>query len=92
MPDVVPPDDSGPQEHPQQAHPGRLATAPQQAAVSPPALSRRERLWRFSESRGVPLRTILTTVGVVVLVYLAGKLVDGTSCCSSSWPRSSRSC
>jgi predicted PurR-regulated permease PerM len=76
MPDVVPPDDSGPPEPPQPANPGRLATAPQQAAVTSPALSRRERLWRFSESRGVPLRTILTTVGVVVLVYLAGKIVD----------------
>src|SRR6266567_8454364 len=33
------------------------------------------RLWKASEARGVPLRTILTTVGVVALAYLAGKLV-----------------
>ena len=29
----------------------------------------------MAERRGVPLRTILTTVGVVVAVYLAGKLI-----------------
>jgi predicted PurR-regulated permease PerM len=33
------------------------------------------RLWKASEARGIPLRTILTTVGVVVLAYLAGKLI-----------------
>jgi predicted PurR-regulated permease PerM len=38
--------------------------------------TRRARLWRFAESRHVPLRAILATVGVVVLAYLAGKLVD----------------
>jgi predicted PurR-regulated permease PerM len=37
--------------------------------------TRRERLWEVAEARGVPLRTILVTVGVVVAVYLAGKLV-----------------
>jgi predicted PurR-regulated permease PerM len=38
--------------------------------------TRRARLWRFAESRRVPLRAILAAVGVVVLAYLAGKLVD----------------
>lgn len=37
--------------------------------------TRRERLWEAAESRGIPLRTILVTVGVVVAVYLAGRLV-----------------
>ncbi len=37
--------------------------------------TRRARLWRAAGSRGIPLQTILATVAVVVLVYLAGKLV-----------------
>ena len=41
----------------------------------PPAVTRRERLWRAAEARHVPLRAILTTVAVVVVVYLAGKLL-----------------
>jgi predicted PurR-regulated permease PerM len=46
------------------------------SSESPPAPTRRARLWRAAESRNVPLRAILVTVGVVVLVFLAGKLVD----------------
>ncbi len=42
---------------------------------SPPAATRLGRLWKASESRGIPLRTILVTVLVVVLVFLAGKLI-----------------
>jgi predicted PurR-regulated permease PerM len=42
---------------------------------SPPPDTRLARLWKASESRGVPLRTILATVAVVVAVYLAGKVV-----------------
>jgi predicted PurR-regulated permease PerM len=38
--------------------------------------TRRARLWRFAESRHVPLRAILAAVAVVVLAYLGGKLVD----------------
>ncbi len=38
--------------------------------------TRRARLWRFAESRHVPLRAIIAAVGAVVLAYLAGKLVD----------------
>ena len=45
-------------------------------AGRPPSQTRRARLWAAAEARGVPLRAILTTVAVVVLVYLAGKLVD----------------
>ncbi|MGO9671141.1 MAG: AI-2E family transporter [Streptosporangiaceae bacterium] len=41
----------------------------------PSAAPRRERLWRAAEARHVPLRAILTTVAVVVVVYLAGKLL-----------------
>jgi predicted PurR-regulated permease PerM len=45
-------------------------------AMLAPRPTRRSRLWAAAESRGVPLRAILTTVGVVVIVYLAGKVVD----------------
>jgi predicted PurR-regulated permease PerM len=41
----------------------------------PPPRSRFERLLRDAERRRVPLLTILVTVGVVVAVYLAGKLL-----------------
>jgi predicted PurR-regulated permease PerM len=40
-----------------------------------PPRTRRERLWSTAESRGIPLRAILATVGVVVVTYLAGKLL-----------------
>jgi predicted PurR-regulated permease PerM len=40
----------------------------------PPPETRRARLWNAAESRGIPLRAILVTVGVVVVTYLAGKL------------------
>jgi predicted PurR-regulated permease PerM len=33
-------------------------------------------LWRAAESRNVPLRAILVTVGVVVVAFLAGKIID----------------
>jgi predicted PurR-regulated permease PerM len=42
---------------------------------SQPPHTRRERLWRAAESRGVPLRTILVTVAIVAAVWLLGKLV-----------------
>ena len=41
----------------------------------PPPQTRRERLWRAAESRGIPLRAILATVGVVVATFLVGKLL-----------------
>ncbi len=37
--------------------------------------TRRGRLWEAAESRGVPLRTIITAVGVVAAFYLLGKVV-----------------
>jgi len=40
-----------------------------------PPDTRRARLWVAAESRNIPLRAILATVAVVVVVYLAGKLV-----------------
>ena len=40
-----------------------------------PPQTRRERLWRSADYRGIPLRAILATVGVVVVAYLAGKLL-----------------
>ena len=43
--------------------------------VSAPPRTRRDRLWAAAESRGVPLRAILTAAAVVVLVYVAAKLV-----------------
>src|ERR1039457_4390852 len=42
---------------------------------TPPADTRLGRLWKASESRGIPLRTILVTAAVLVAVFLAGKLV-----------------
>ena len=38
--------------------------------------TRRARLWQAAEERHVPLQAILAAVAVVVLVYLAGKVVD----------------
>jgi predicted PurR-regulated permease PerM len=40
-----------------------------------PPTTRRARLWAAAEVRGIPLRAILATVGVVVAVYLLGKVV-----------------
>jgi predicted PurR-regulated permease PerM len=37
--------------------------------------SRRSILFKRAEARGVPLLTILTTIGVIILVYFAGKLL-----------------
>ncbi len=40
------------------------------------ASTRRARLWQAAAKRHVPLQAILAAVAVVVLVYLAGKVVD----------------
>jgi predicted PurR-regulated permease PerM len=40
-----------------------------------PPRTRRDRLWESAESKGIPLRAILAAVGVVVVAYLAGKLL-----------------
>src|SRR5947209_8424792 len=45
------------------------------ASAQPPPGTRLGRLWYAAESRGIPLRTILTVALVAVLVYAAGKLV-----------------
>ncbi len=37
--------------------------------------TRRARLWAAAESRNIPLRAILATVAVVIVVYMAGKLI-----------------
>ncbi|MGO8961843.1 MAG: AI-2E family transporter [Streptosporangiaceae bacterium] len=42
----------------------------------PPASTRRARLWQAADKRRVPLQAILATVAIVVLVYLAGKVMD----------------
>jgi predicted PurR-regulated permease PerM len=42
----------------------------------PSSPTRRARLWRAAESRNIPLRAILVTVGVVVVAFLAGKIID----------------
>jgi len=44
--------------------------------AGPPITTRRARLWQAAESRNIPLRAILATVAVVVLVYLAAQLID----------------
>lgn len=44
--------------------------------TEPPAGdTRRAWLWSAAEARGVPLRAILATIAVVVLTYLAGKVI-----------------
>lgn len=43
--------------------------------AGPPITTRRSRLWHAAESRNIPLRAILATVAVVVLVYLAAQLI-----------------
>jgi predicted PurR-regulated permease PerM len=45
------------------------------ADAPPPPQTRRARLWKAAEVRGIPLRAILVTVAVVVLTYMAGKLL-----------------
>src|SRR6266487_2258615 len=50
-------------------HDGRVHATP-----SPPT-TRRARLWAAAESRGIPLRAILATAAVVVLVYVAAKVL-----------------
>jgi predicted PurR-regulated permease PerM len=40
-----------------------------------PLTTRRARLWAAAESRGIPLRAILTAAAVVILVYFAAKLI-----------------
>jgi predicted PurR-regulated permease PerM len=42
---------------------------------APPPPTRRARLWAAADVRGIPLRAILATVGVVVLTYMLGKVV-----------------
>jgi predicted PurR-regulated permease PerM len=42
----------------------------------PSSPTRRARLWRAAESRNIPLRAILVTVAVVVVAFLAGKIID----------------
>ncbi|HEY7323804.1 MAG TPA: AI-2E family transporter [Streptosporangiaceae bacterium] len=44
--------------------------------AGPPTTTRRSRLWHAAESRNIPLRAILATVAVVVVVYLAAQLID----------------
>jgi predicted PurR-regulated permease PerM len=47
----------------------------QMADELPQPDTRRARLWKAADSRGIPLRTILVTVAVVAVVFLLGKLV-----------------
>ena len=43
--------------------------------IKTPPQSRRARLWRSAEAQGIPLRAILVTVAVVVVTFMAGKLL-----------------
>ena len=43
--------------------------------VKTPPQSRRARRWRSAEGQGIPLRAILVTVAVVVVTFMAGKLL-----------------
>jgi predicted PurR-regulated permease PerM len=49
--------------------------AQEQSPASRGTSSRRARVLRWADIKAVPLRTILISVGVVVLVYLAGQLL-----------------
>jgi hypothetical protein len=40
-----------------------------------PPPTRLARLWAACDVRGIPLRAILATVGIVVATFLAGKLI-----------------
>jgi len=53
------------------------AGSPAAAVTSPgvPAAPRRARLWQAAADRGIPLQTILVTVLVVAIAYLAGRLI-----------------
>ncbi len=42
--------------------------------IPSPPVTRRARLWEWSDERRVPLQAILATVGVVVLTLMAGKI------------------
>jgi predicted PurR-regulated permease PerM len=55
-------------------HAGTATAAPAQAGAATTGYVRHRRLRDAAVKRGVPLATILVTVAVVVLVYLAGKL------------------
>ncbi|HEY1640488.1 MAG TPA: AI-2E family transporter [Streptosporangiaceae bacterium] len=56
---------------------GQPVTVPPALAPQPPAPPgpRRARLWQAAADRGIPLQTILVTVGVVAVAYLAGKVI-----------------
>jgi predicted PurR-regulated permease PerM len=41
----------------------------------PPPQGRLARLWKYADTRNIPLRTILVTVAVVALTYLTGQLI-----------------
>jgi predicted PurR-regulated permease PerM len=41
----------------------------------PPPQGRLPRLWKAADLRGVPLRTIVVTIALVAVTYLAGKLI-----------------
>ena len=56
------------------AQAGTATAAPAQAGTATTGYVRHRRLRDAAVKRGVPLATILVTVAVVVLVYLAGKL------------------
>jgi predicted PurR-regulated permease PerM len=42
---------------------------------APPPTTRRARLWAAAQIRGIPLRAILATVAVVVVVWMLGKVI-----------------
>jgi predicted PurR-regulated permease PerM len=63
---------------PSKATAGPERTPSPEAALDPSAPvveTRRARLWEAADARGIPLQAILAFVGVVVVVYLAGRLV-----------------
>ncbi len=62
-------------EGPDEPQPKGVEYTPPKGPDEPTPDTRRGKLWLAADARGVPLQAILAFVGVVVVVYLAGRLV-----------------
>jgi predicted PurR-regulated permease PerM len=69
---VIPPEDAAGLPREPARPQGHAPTIPEDVSALE---TRRARLWEAAGARGIPLQTILAFVGVVVAVYLAGRLI-----------------
>jgi len=75
--------EQGPESVPDGTPPGASRSPADHAPVpetrppdhDPESSTRRAALWSAAEARGVPLRAILVTIAVVIVFYLAGKVI-----------------